>query len=79
MRSFAFFGVMALVGCSVSAESAVPATSADGVVLVGSRPAEALGLPEFAVADQLGHERTGADLLGHPQVLWFYPMAGTPG
>lgn len=79
MRSHALLVSLVLVACSASADPAPPATTPDGQVLVGSRPAEALGLPELAVADQRGEVRSGADLLGRPHVLWFYPMAGTPG
>ncbi len=79
MRSCALLTSLGLTACAVSAEPQPPATTADGIVLHGQRPADTLGLPEFTVADHLGHARGPQDLLGRPQVLWFYPMAGTPG
>lgn len=45
----------------------------------GSVPVEALSAPDFQVLNQRGESRTKADLLGHTTVMWFYPMAGTPG
>ncbi len=79
MRSFLLATALLIAGCSVNAEPAPPAVAPDGTTLHGSAPAEALGLPEFAVADHLGHARGAADLKGRPHVLWFYPMAATPG
>ena len=38
-----------------------------------------LSSPTFSVMNHKGEERTGRHLHGHPTVLWFYPMAGTPG
>lgn len=38
-----------------------------------------LPLPAFAVTNHLGEPRGPEHLQGHPTVLWFYPMAGTPG
>lgn len=35
--------------------------------------------PEFAVVNHRGEPRTRDDLLGHPTVMWFFPVAGTPG
>ncbi|MBT3340324.1 MAG: redoxin domain-containing protein [Planctomycetes bacterium] len=36
-------------------------------------------LPEFALQNQKGNLVTRDDLLGKRTVLWFYPMAATPG
>lgn len=47
--------------------------------LNGTPPAEAVSLPTFAARNQYGEDRSEADLLGHPTVLWFYPAAGTYG
>jgi hypothetical protein len=56
------------------------ATKADAVSdLVGARPAAPLSAPEFSALDQDGEHRDRSFLLGHPTVLWFYVMAGTPG
>lgn len=51
--------------------------SAEG--LTGRRPATARSLTEFSALNTRGEPRGPADLLGEPTVLWFYPMAGTPG
>jgi len=47
--------------------------------LHGARPPAPLAAPAFAATNQAGQPRGPADLLGRPTVLWFYPMAGTPG
>lgn len=36
-------------------------------------------LPEFQALSHDGTPRSKADLLGHPTVLWFFPVADTPG
>ncbi len=36
-------------------------------------------LPDFSLQDHNGNLVTRADLLGKRAVLWFYPMAATPG
>jgi len=46
---------------------------------IGERPDEFLGLPEFEATAHNGEARGQADLLGHPSVIWFYPMADTSG
>jgi cytochrome oxidase Cu insertion factor (SCO1/SenC/PrrC family) len=78
MRFHHFAALTLLFGCSASAE---PETTPQGpaAALHGSAPAQALGLPEFSVSDQLGQARGPEDLKGRPHVLWFFPMAGTPG
>jgi hypothetical protein len=35
--------------------------------------------PEFTLTDDRGVERSSADFAGERYLLWFYPMAGTPG
>ena len=35
--------------------------------------------PTFVATNYDGGERTEANLVGHPTVLWFYPLAKTPG
>jgi hypothetical protein len=35
--------------------------------------------PSFVAQNYDLTERTEADLIGHPTVLWFYPLAKTPG
>jgi peroxiredoxin len=45
----------------------------------GRRPTSERPLPDFIALNHLGQGRSAADLVGSPTVLWFYPMAGTPG
>jgi hypothetical protein len=48
--------------------------------LTGTVPPVALAAIDFTgVLNEKGEERTKADLLGHPTVLWFYPAAETGG
>ena len=35
--------------------------------------------PDFSVPDESGQVRTLAEFAGKRLVLWFYPMADTPG
>jgi cytochrome oxidase Cu insertion factor (SCO1/SenC/PrrC family) len=76
MRTLYLIALALLVGCSAAAE---PSDTPTDAALHGTSPEQPLGLPDFAVADQLGQPRGPADLKGRPHVLWFYPMAGTPG
>ena len=63
-------GLVAALGVSA------PATAGG---LHGVRPPTPLPAPTFTATSQAGEPRGPADLLGRPTVLWFYPMAGTPG
>ena len=57
-----------------------PATEVtDTVSFYGTAPAEPVPLPDFAAINQYGEPRGPDDLLGHATVLWFYPLAETPG
>lgn len=48
--------------------------------VAGTRPDEPRPAPDFeGVLAHDGNVRTRADLVGRPTVLWFYPMAATPG
>jgi hypothetical protein len=47
--------------------------------LNGARPDEFLALPEFEATAHNGEARGQEHLLGHPTVLWFYPLANTSG
>jgi hypothetical protein len=47
--------------------------------LNGVRPAEFLAAPEFEATAQNGELRGQEHLLGHPTVMWFYPLANTSG
>lgn len=35
--------------------------------------------PGFSLPDHTGTVRSLSEFRGHPVVLWFYPMANTPG
>ncbi len=48
-----------------------------GTAFVGSRPAEALGLPEFTVSNQYGLMRSADFLEGSPVALWFFTTGWT--
>ena len=71
-----------------SADSGVDGTSTDTAVgsgdtgtfdLHGDVPTVALKAPTFTVSNRDGSPRTQADLIGHPTVFWFYPLAGSSG
>ena len=47
--------------------------------LNGVIPGFELSAPSFAATNMDGTSRGRADLMGHPTVLWFYPLAETPG
>lgn len=61
-------------------------TSADGTdgtdgtaSLNGTPPDEPISLPSFAATNRDGTARRRDDLLGHPTVMWFYPLAASAG
>ncbi len=47
--------------------------------LKGHKPTIAISVPEFSALSETGAPRSRADLIGHPTVLWFFPVVGTPG
>jgi peroxiredoxin len=47
--------------------------------LHGERPSAPVPAPEFQAVAHTGAARTRTDLMGHPTVLWFFPIVGTPG
>lgn len=47
--------------------------------LNGAVPTDALEAPEFVATAHTGEPRGREHLLGHPTVLWFYPLASTSG
>ena len=47
--------------------------------LTGTIPSQALEAPNFKARHYDKSERTKADLLGKATVMWFYPLAKTPG
>ncbi len=79
MRILALALALPWAGCTASADAELPDPAVGGPGLHGSPPAQALALPDVAVVDQHGQDRGPEDLKGRPHVLWFFPMAGTPG
>jgi hypothetical protein len=68
--------------CATRATEAPPAPepeAAQSLDLRGSRPETALAAPEFKATNRDGAARAREHLIGQPTVLWFFPMAGTPG
>lgn len=64
----------------VSTTDTEPATEiTDTVSLYGTAPAHPVPLPDFAALNLDGAPRGPGDLVGHPTVIWFYPLADTPG
>ena len=47
--------------------------------LTGTVPTEALEAPDFTATHYDRSKRNKSDLLGQATVMWFYPVAGTPG
>jgi hypothetical protein len=47
--------------------------------LFGTLPASNLEPAEFVALNRDGSERTAANLVGQPTVMWFYPLANSPG
>ncbi|MBM4389509.1 MAG: hypothetical protein FJ090_00175 [Deltaproteobacteria bacterium] len=84
--------MLLLVACAakqpqaeVSADTSAPAAdtgdSAEPMPqgLHGVAPSEPVPVPEFAATNRDGTARTSVDLVGHPTVIWFYPLANTAG
>ncbi len=47
--------------------------------LHGVAPTEPVPVPEFSATNRDGTARSSVDLVGHPTVVWFYPLANTAG
>ena len=47
--------------------------------LNGSIPQAAVTVPTFAALNSDGSPRGPSDLMGKPTIMWFFPIAGTPG
>ena len=47
--------------------------------LYGTVPPSALEAPTFSATNRNGEPRNRDDLIGQPTVVWFFPMASTPG
>ena len=54
-------------------------TDTDISGLNGAAPSGDTSLPTFTAQNMDGSPRTRDDLLGHPTVMWFYPLANTGG
>jgi hypothetical protein len=73
---------MACAGRAEPAAGTAPAVAVDEASptpLHGARPSAPVAVPDFRALNSDGAPRDRTALLGHPTVLWFYPMAGTPG
>jgi len=74
--------ILLLFACKISkipnptpvGKSNIPASQLSGTV-----PSNAIVLPDFVATNSDGESRNTKHILGHPAVLWFYPMTGTPG
>ncbi len=65
---------------SDDSDTGAPATEVtDTEGFNGTSPREPVPLPTFAALNQYGDPRGPEDLLGHATVIWFYPLADTPG
>ncbi len=66
----------------VAVETAAPAdsdTQVDPSQLYGTVPESPVALPEFQALNEHSELRDRSALLGHPTVMWFFPLSGTPG
>ena len=54
-------------------------TTIDTTALYGTAPTQPVPAPEFLAYSHEGEPRTREDLMGHPTVIWFFPLADTPG
>jgi hypothetical protein len=66
----------------VAVETASPAdsdTPLDPSQLFGTLPDSPIALPDFQAVNEHGELRDRSALLGHPTVMWFFPLSGTPG
>jgi len=45
----------------------------------GTEPGVVIAAPTFDALNRDDTPRSRDDLLGHPTVMWFFPLAGTPG
>lgn len=57
----------------------VTVTDTAPLELYGTYPPYPLPPAEFAARNRDGTPRSQVDLIGHPTVMWFFPLAGTPG
>ena len=64
---------------SGSGDSADTSDSINTGDLHGTVPTESLPAPEFAAINRDGSARSKPDLVGHPTVIWFYPLANSSG
>ena len=82
--------VLGLLACSLQSSPAeviasTPDTCSqilDGVetaALIGKCATENRTIPPFKALSHDGAARSKEDLKGHPTVVWFFPVSGTPG
>ena len=74
------FGLLLLpAAASAAAGCSGVSDNVDVAKLVGKCADEARKVPSFKALSHDGTTRSDKDLVGHPTVLWFFPVAGTPG
>ncbi len=93
MRLIAMLALALITGCTPTeeppgdsvADSSAPEDTAPpfdtGLYdqLNGAEPDELLAAPSFEATAHNGELRGQEHLLGHPSVIWFYPLANTSG
>jgi peroxiredoxin len=67
------------LACMGNKSTTITTESGTSISIHGTIPTETIPLPEFIAHNHDGAERTAADLVGHPTVIWFYPVANTAG
>ena len=60
-------------------EDAIEIDTGTAGELTGTIPSETLEAPTFTATNYDESKRTAADLRGKATVMWFYPIATTPG
>lgn len=74
------FGLLLLPAVASAADGCSGVSdSVDMAALVGKCADKNRTLPPFKALSHDGTPRSKKDLMGHPTVIWFFPVAGTPG
>ena len=62
-----------------TAAEAAPTSAPEDHVFTGTAPAEALAAADFTALNFDGEDRNKDNLIGQATVMWFFPLADTPG
>jgi hypothetical protein len=74
------FGLLLLPAVASAADGCSGVSdSVDVTTLIGKCADETRTMPSFKALSHDGTLRSKKDLMGHPTVIWFFPVAGTPG